>query len=150
MWPPSKLIDITGLCQYLGFMCFNRSAVAAISLSGAFYFRRNGDGNLGAQSNWKQEWEKTLPVAEAEGQLILYGCCYEYDPILEVFEKKDLKIKVTSLSGREDNSNVSARVIRLCATKKTALKGMPSRLEPMVPRPRRTDFHPWGQASPVL
>lgn len=50
-----------------------------------------------AQSERKDEWEKTLRAAEAEGQITLYGCCYEYDRILEEFRKKYPRIKVTTV-----------------------------------------------------
>jgi iron(III) transport system substrate-binding protein len=53
-----------------------------------------------AQANWQAEWDKTLRAAELEGQLTLYGCCYEYDRILDGFKKKYPKLKVaTVLSG---------------------------------------------------
>ena len=45
------------------------------------------------QANWQAEWEKTVRAAEAEGQLMLYACCYEYDRVLEGFRKKYPKIK---------------------------------------------------------
>jgi hypothetical protein len=32
---------------------------------------------VSAQSNWQDEWEKTLRAAELEAQLTLYGCCYD-------------------------------------------------------------------------
>jgi iron(III) transport system substrate-binding protein len=54
---------------------------------------------LQAQAGWKEDWEKALRAAEAEGQLTLYGCCYEYDRILEGFKKKYPKIKVTTVLG---------------------------------------------------
>ena len=50
-----------------------------------------------AQSNWQAEWDKTLRAAESEGQLTLYGCCYDYDRVLEGFKKKNPKIKVSTL-----------------------------------------------------
>jgi iron(III) transport system substrate-binding protein len=52
-----------------------------------------------AQGGWKGEWEKTLRSADAEGQLIIYGCCYEYDRIMQGFKKKYPKIKVTTVLG---------------------------------------------------
>ena len=52
-----------------------------------------------AQGAWKEEWEKALRAADAEGQLVIYGCCYEYDRILEGFKKKYPKIKVTTVLG---------------------------------------------------
>ena len=53
--------------------------------------------------------EKTLRGAEAEGQLTLYGCCYEYDRILESFKKKYPKIKVTTVLGA--GGQLGARVL---------------------------------------
>ena len=50
-----------------------------------------------AQTNWQAEWEKTLRVAESEGQLMLYGCCYDYDRVLEGFKKKYPKLKVSTV-----------------------------------------------------
>ena len=62
-----------------------------------------------AQSNWQAEWEKTLRAAESEGQVALYGCCYEYDKVLEVFKKKFPKIKVsTNLSS---GNQLSTRIL---------------------------------------
>jgi len=56
---------------------------------------------VAAQSSWQAEWEKTLRAAEAEGQFALYGCCYDYDRVLEVFRKRYPKIKpnITSEKG---------------------------------------------------
>ena len=53
--------------------------------------------SIWAQSDRKDEWEKTLRAAEAEGQITLYGCCYEYDRILEEFRKQYPRIKVTTV-----------------------------------------------------
>jgi ABC-type Fe3+ transport system substrate-binding protein len=50
-----------------------------------------------AQTNWQAEWEKTVRGAEAEGQVTLYGCCYAYDRVLEVFKKKYPRIKVSTV-----------------------------------------------------
>src|SRR5215831_21132658 len=74
---------------------FNRSAFSLISA--LLIFLMLFAETLAAQSNWKDEWDKTLRVAEAEGQLTLYGCCYEYDRIVEEFKKKHPKIKVTTV-----------------------------------------------------
>ena len=53
-----------------------------------------------AQPNWQAEWDRTVRAAEAEGQLTLYGCCYEYDRVIEGFKKKYPKLKIaTVLSG---------------------------------------------------
>ena len=54
---------------------------------------------VSAQSNWQDEWEKTLRAAELEAQLTLYGCCYEYDRVIEGFKKKYPKIKVATVLG---------------------------------------------------
>ena len=70
---------------------FNRSAFSLISA--LLIFLMLFAETLAAQSNWKDEWDKTLRVAEAEGQLTLYGCCYEYDRIVEEFKKKHPKLK---------------------------------------------------------
>src|SRR5918999_6539398 len=52
-----------------------------------------------AQSLWQAELDKTLRAAENEGQLVLYGCCYEYDRVIEGFKKKYPKIKVATVIG---------------------------------------------------
>jgi iron(III) transport system substrate-binding protein len=52
-----------------------------------------------AQSNWQAEWEKTVRAAESDAQLTLYGCCYEYDRVIEGFKKKYPKIKVATVIG---------------------------------------------------
>jgi iron(III) transport system substrate-binding protein len=52
-----------------------------------------------AQTNWQAEWDKTLRAAESEGQLTLYGCCYDYDRVVETFKKKYTKIKVATVLG---------------------------------------------------
>ena len=65
--------------------------------------------SLSAQSNWKGEWEKTLKATEVEGHLTLYGCCYEYDRILEGFKKKHPKIKVTTVLGT--GNQLSSRIL---------------------------------------
>jgi ABC-type Fe3+ transport system substrate-binding protein len=61
-----------------------------------------------AQTNWQTEWDKTVRTAESEGQLTLYGCCYDYDRVLEGFKKKYPKVKVTTvLSGGQ----LAARIL---------------------------------------
>ena len=52
-----------------------------------------------AQTNWQAEWDKTLRAADAEGQLTLYGCCYDYDRVVEGFKKKYPKIKIAIIIG---------------------------------------------------
>jgi len=64
-----------------------------------------------AQSSWQAEWEKTLRAAEAEGQFALYGCCYDYDRVLEVFRKRYPKIKpniVVAIAGNSLASRILA------------------------------------------
>jgi hypothetical protein len=43
--------------------------------------------------------DKILRAADAEGQMTLYGCCYEYDRVVEVFKKKYPKIKISIVLG---------------------------------------------------
>jgi ABC-type glycerol-3-phosphate transport system substrate-binding protein len=86
---------------------FNRSTVSFISA--LLIFLMIFAKTLAAQSNWKEEWNKTLRIAEAEGQLTLYGCCYEYDRIVEEFNKKHPKIKVTTVLGA--GGQLGARVL---------------------------------------
>jgi iron(III) transport system substrate-binding protein len=82
-------------------MCFYRSAVATIYFIRAlFIFVMTFPEMLSAQSTSKEEWEKTVRAAEAEGQLTLYGCCYEYDRVLEPFKKMYPKIKVATVLGQ--------------------------------------------------
>ena len=82
-------------------MPVDRSALRFIGfLSPLFVFVAISADRLWAQLTWKEEWEKTLRAGEIEGQLTLYGCCYEYDRILEAFKKKHPKIKVTTVLGQ--------------------------------------------------
>jgi len=82
-------------------MCSYRSAIGTICfISALFIFVMTFPEILSAQSTSKEEWEKTVRAAEAEGQLTLYGCCYEYDRILEPFKKKYSKIKVATVLGQ--------------------------------------------------
>jgi len=62
-----------------------------------------------AQTSWQAEWDKTLRAAESEGQLTLYGCCYEYDRVIEGFKKKYPKIKVATFVG--SGNQLSARIL---------------------------------------
>jgi basic membrane lipoprotein Med (substrate-binding protein (PBP1-ABC) superfamily) len=85
-------------------MYFNRFAIDAIAFICALSVCVvTFADSVGAQAGWKEDWEKTLRSAEAEGQLTLYGCCYEYDRILERFKKQYPKIKVTSVLGAGGN-----------------------------------------------
>src|SRR6266550_2187506 len=59
---------------------------------------------VAAQSSWQAEWDKTLRAAEAEGQFTLYGCCYDYDRVLEVFRKRHPKIKANIVVAVAGNS----------------------------------------------
>jgi hypothetical protein len=62
---------------------------------------------VAAQSSSQAEWEKTLRAAEAEGQFALYGCCYDYDRVLEVFRKRYPKIKANVVVAIAGNSLAS-------------------------------------------
>ena len=62
-----------------------------------------------AQTEWKTEWDKTVRAAEAEGQFTLYGCCYDFERILEGFRKKIPKIKVTTVVAA--GSQLSNRIL---------------------------------------
>src|SRR5262245_20173703 len=105
-----QTIDIAGFRQYLRCMRRNRSAGETVSfISVLFIFVATSTKILAAQSNWKEEWNKTLRAAEAEGELTLYGCCYEYDRIVEEFKKKHPKIKVTAVLGA--GGQLGARVL---------------------------------------
>lgn len=64
---------------------------------------------VSAQVNWQAEWEKTSRAAETEGQVTLYGCCYEYERVLEGFKKKYPKIKVTTMLG--SGNQLSTRIL---------------------------------------
>ncbi|HVO92226.1 MAG TPA: hypothetical protein VMT22_05265, partial [Terriglobales bacterium] len=55
--------------------------------------------SAGAQSHGLAEWDRTLRAAETEGQLTLYGCCYDYDKVVDGFKKKYPKIKVATVLG---------------------------------------------------
>ena len=91
-------------------MLFNRFAIDAIAFICALSICVvTFAASVEAQAGWKEDWEKTLRGAEAEGQLTLYGCCYEYDRILESFKKKYPKIKVTTVLGA--GGQLGARVL---------------------------------------
>src|SRR5262245_21308030 len=49
------------------------------------------------QPNWQTEWDRTVRSAEVEGQATLYGCCYDYERVLEGFRKKYSRIKVSTV-----------------------------------------------------
>jgi iron(III) transport system substrate-binding protein len=81
-------------------MASTHPPLRAVFFSAVFFLLWPGSLTiLFAQTGWQQEWDKTLRAAEAEGQLVLYGCCYEYDRILEVFKKKYPKIKTATVLG---------------------------------------------------
>jgi ABC-type Fe3+ transport system substrate-binding protein len=65
--------------------------------------------SVSAQSSWKDEWDKTLRAAESEGQVTLYGCCYEYDRVVEGFKKKYPKIKVATIIG--SGNQLATRIV---------------------------------------
>ncbi|MGH7765856.1 MAG: ABC transporter substrate-binding protein [Candidatus Binatia bacterium] len=80
-----------------------------VFLLGALFFVFCRPEILPAQADWKKEWDNTVRAAEAEGQLTLYGCCYDYDRILEGFKKTFPKIKVTTVLG--PGGQLGARIL---------------------------------------
>ena len=64
---------------------------------------------VSAQSNWQAEWDKTVRAAETEGQVTLYGCCYEYDRVLDGFKKKYPQIKVATVHA--SGNQLSTRIL---------------------------------------
>ena len=62
-----------------------------------------------AQVGWQVEWDKTVRAAEVEGQLTIYGCCYEYDRIVDGFKKKYPKIKISTVIG--SGNQLATRII---------------------------------------
>src|SRR5678816_429990 len=82
-------------------MCSYRSALGPICFIRALIiFVMTFPEILSAQPTSKEKWQETLRAAEAEGQLTLYGCCYEYDRILEPCKKMYPKIKVATVLGQ--------------------------------------------------
>src|SRR5262245_56105125 len=59
------------------------------------------------QTEWKNEWEKTLTAAKSEGQITVYASTYER--VLAAFKTEYPEIKVTSVGGR--SSDIAARII---------------------------------------
>jgi iron(III) transport system substrate-binding protein len=82
---------------------------AAASLILAGLWVASSENFVSAQSNWQAEWDRTLRAADGEGQLTLYGCCYEYDRVLEGFKKKYPKIKVATVLG--SGNQLSTRIL---------------------------------------
>ena len=94
------------------FLAITRRAVMSFSTSTMFlavltlWFAKAAS----AQSNWQAEWDKSVRAAESEGQVTLYGCCYEYDRVLDGFKKKYPKIKVATVlaSGNQLSTRILA------------------------------------------
>jgi iron(III) transport system substrate-binding protein len=80
-----------------------------VFLLGAFFLVLSRAGSASAQADWKKTWDDAVRAAETEGQLNLYGCCYDYDRILEGFKKKYPKIKVATVLG--SGSQLGARIL---------------------------------------
>jgi iron(III) transport system substrate-binding protein len=78
-------------------------------ISGLVWLLVSLPGFASAQSQWKEEWDKTLRAAENEGQVTLYGCCYDYDRVVEGFKKKYPKIKVATVLG--SGNQLSTRIL---------------------------------------
>jgi hypothetical protein len=49
-----------------------------------------------AQSNWQAEWDRVQRAAENEEQLTHYGCCYDFDRVLEGFKKSFRKSRLSA------------------------------------------------------
>jgi iron(III) transport system substrate-binding protein len=62
-----------------------------------------------AQGNWQAEWDKAMRAAESEGQLTLYGCCYEYDRDVEGFKMKYAKFNVAVVIG--SGNQIATRIL---------------------------------------
>lgn len=57
-------------------------------------------GNSVAQSDWKQEWEKTLAAAEKEGQVTVYGPPgRQYQDAIDSFQATYAKVKLVYVPG---------------------------------------------------
>src|ERR1041385_5003908 len=80
---------------FMHFRITVRALVVIAALSLCVEPRTNA---LGAQADRQNDWDTTLRAAESEGQLTIYGCCYDYDRILEGFKKKFHKIKVATVA----------------------------------------------------
>src|ERR1043165_5108659 len=80
---------------FMHFRITVRALVVIATLSLCVEPRTNA---LGAQADRQNDWDTTLRAAESEGQLTIYGCCYDYDRILEGFKKKFHKIKVATVA----------------------------------------------------
>jgi len=76
---------------------------------GIFFLLLSFHTAAAAQSDWKKAWDGAVRAAEAEGRLTLYGCCYDYDRILEGFKKIYPKIKVATVLG--SGSQLGARIL---------------------------------------
>lgn len=81
----------------------------AVVLSGVLFLVLSFYAPALAETDWKKAWDDTVGAAEAEGQLTLYGCCYDYDRILEGFKKKHPKIKVATVLG--SGGQLGARIL---------------------------------------
>jgi iron(III) transport system substrate-binding protein len=53
---------------------------------------------LGAQADWKKDWEQTLAAAKKEGQVTIY--IYRYEGLLREFKRDFSGIDVVSVTGR--------------------------------------------------
>ena len=49
---------------------------------------------------WQTEWDRTIKAAETEGQVVVYSGDTFDSILLEVFQKRNPKIKVTTVTGR--------------------------------------------------
>ena len=91
-------------------MAFRQFVFRAICCSALFVaVQILATGRLYAQAGGQTDWQQTIHDAETEGQLTLYGCCYDYDRILLEFTKKYPKIKTTAVRG--SGGQLSTRIL---------------------------------------
>jgi iron(III) transport system substrate-binding protein len=91
---------------FMHFRITVRALVVIAALSLCVEPRTNA---LGAQADRQNDWDTTLRAAESEGQLTIYGCCYDYDRILEGFKKKFHKIKVATVA--QPGGQLSSKIL---------------------------------------
>src|ERR1043166_8867826 len=91
---------------FMHFRITVRALVVIATLSLCVEPRTNA---LGAQADRQNDWDTTLRAAESEGQLTIYGCCYDYDRILEGFKKKFHKIKVATVA--QPGGQLSSKIL---------------------------------------
>ena len=66
-------------------------------------------GSGKAQTDWKQEWDKTLEAAKKEGRVNLYVGRYGTEPLLNEFRKECPEIKLATVNGT--GSQLATRIL---------------------------------------